>query len=158
MMDKRSIWNITGRPSGDAYEALLRGVAERSTKFAFLVRSPSVKLSERAVVVMDELTPYLVGSEETQEWPGTQLVGSRMSTRYTFLLTTESLEVLIAAALGLFEWVNPTLPEDLHFLRADGSTVLGNVAQEDDAWLELEESETVGIVDALPAELGLRRA
>jgi hypothetical protein len=81
---------------------------------------------------MADLTPYLVGSDETQEWPGTRLVGGGTSVRYTYRLCPE-LEVLTSAASDLFEWVNPALPEDLHFLREDGSTALGNIAQEDDA-------------------------
>ncbi|WP_157181531.1 hypothetical protein [Actinopolymorpha alba] len=60
----------------------------------------------------------------------------------------ESLEELLTATDDLFKWVNPDLPEDLHFLRVDGSTVLGSVAQEEEAWLELDEVELQLLHDA----------
>lgn len=49
--------------------------------------------------------------------------------------------VLESVANGLFDWQNPNLPDDLHLLRANGSTWLGCTAHENSAWLELTESE-----------------
>jgi hypothetical protein len=42
---------------------------------------------------------------------------------------------------GLFQWVNLGSPEDLHLIRSDGTTVLGTIAQEEDAWMELDDGE-----------------
>lgn len=75
------------------------------------------------------------------EWPGTRLIGGGIARRYLFKLTYESLAIFIHSAQRLTDWVNPELPEDLHLLRNNGSTVLGNIAQEDDAWLELDQDE-----------------
>jgi hypothetical protein len=41
----------------------------------------------------------------------------------------------------LLDWAFPDLPESLHLLRADGSTVLATVPWHNDAWLKLTESE-----------------
>jgi hypothetical protein len=42
---------------------------------------------------------------------------------------------------GLFQWVNLGWPEDLHLIRSDGTTALGTIAQEEDAWMELDDGE-----------------
>jgi len=55
----RNTSNITGRASGENYVLLLQGVARVWTGFAFLVHSPTVRLSERVLAVMADLTPYL---------------------------------------------------------------------------------------------------
>ena len=47
-------------------------------------------------------------------------------------------------------------PEDLHFLRAGGSTVLGTVAQEDDAWLEPTDQESRELLPRMPKQIVLR--
>ncbi|WP_344234779.1 hypothetical protein [Kribbella hippodromi] len=78
--------------------------------------------------------------------------------RFLFRLDAESLEVLVSSASSLYDWVNPMLPEDLHFLRSDGSVVLGTVAQEDDAWLQLTPAEYEGIAARIPRGVVLRRA
>jgi hypothetical protein len=87
------------------------------------------------------LQPYLIRAERVTEWPGTRLMGGRTSLHYLYRLTPESLAAILAAADYMLAWVNPELPEDVHFLRADGTTVLGSVAQEDAVWLELAEDE-----------------
>jgi len=93
--------------------------------------------------VLQALSPHLLGVEQARVWPGTELSDS-LATRHLFHLDERSLGILGDSAAGLFEWVNPGLPEDLHFLRLDGSTVLGSVAQEEDAWLELSDEELAG--------------
>ena len=50
-------------------------------------------------------------------------------------------EILTSATKGLFEWQNPDLPDDLHLMRADGSTWMACVAHPESAWLELTQSE-----------------
>lgn len=44
---------------------------------------------------------------------------------------------------SLFDWHNRELPEDLHFMRSDGSLVLGSIAHESYAWAELSAPERV---------------
>ncbi len=83
------------------------------------------------------------------------MFGTGTEDRYLFRLDDASLDVLMSSAESLFDWVWPRLPEDLHFLRADGSTVLGTVAQADDAWLELTAVEYGAIAGRLPVGIRL---
>ena len=89
--------------------------------------------------------------EDTASWPGTDLIGGRLSRRFLYRLTPEALDVLAEATSSLYEWVNPALPEDLHLLRGDESTVLGSVAQEEEAWIELDDDELAWWRQHVPA-------
>jgi hypothetical protein len=152
-MTKRHTYDIVTRPVGDAYESLLRVASRFATFLGVIVRSERVRLTDRARAVLVSLEPHLVRVEDTASWPGTDLIGGRVSKRYIYRLTPESLDVLVAAASDLYQWVNPSLPEDLHLLREDGSTVLGSVAQEEDAWLELDDTELIWFREHAPGVL-----
>ncbi|MBX3128286.1 MAG: hypothetical protein KF718_16295 [Polyangiaceae bacterium] len=70
-------------------------------------------------------------------------------------MTDKLVEILVRASDSLYGWQQPQLPEDLAFLRTDGSTVLGTVAHEEDGWLELADQEYSSIVASCGALLDL---
>ncbi|MET9315199.1 hypothetical protein ABZX12_25570 [Kribbella sp. NPDC003505] len=108
-------------------------------------------MDESGRQVLRRLGDHLLEADEVQAWPGSLIMGTSTQDRYLFRLDDESLGVLTTAASSLFGWVWPRLPEDLH-LRADGSTVFGTAAREDDAWLELTAGEYDAVVGRLPGD------
>jgi len=142
---------------GEDYRALLRAVAPLAVVFGVLDKGRGTRMDESGRQVLRRLGEHLLEADEVQAWPGSVIVGTSTQDRYLFRLDEESLEVLTTAASSLFDWVWPRLPEDLHLLRADGSTVLGTVAQEDDAWLELTATEYDAVVGRLPRGVRLER-
>ena len=95
----------------------------------------------------------MISTEQVTEWPGSKIIGEGTAVRMLYRVDSVSLERILRATDSLFEWVNPQLPEDLHFLRADGSTVMGSIAQEDYVWLMLSEAEMNAVLRAAPPEL-----
>lgn len=150
-------YNIASAVVGEDYRSLLRAVEPLATGFGLMDKGPGTRLAESGNEVLRRLGEHLFDAGEVQAWPGSLMFGSVTEDRYLFRLDAVSLEVLTSSAESLFDWVWPRLPEDLHFLRADGSTVLGTVAQEDDAWLELTAAEYDAIVDRLPGGIRLDR-
>ncbi|MEV6269044.1 hypothetical protein AB0L64_17865 [Kribbella sp. NPDC051936] len=150
-------YNLVGPAVGEDYRALLRAVAPLAEVFGVLDKGPRTRMDESGNEVLRRLGEHLLGADEVQAWPGSVIVGRSTQDRYLFRLDDESLEVLTTAASSLFDWVWPRLPEDLHLLRADGSTVLGTVAQEDDAWLELTAAEYDAVTGRLPRGVRLGR-
>src|SRR5207237_8929750 len=53
----------------------------------------------------------------------------------------EGVGVLTSACAGLYDWVEPRLPEDPCLLRADGILWLVTIAHERDAYMRLSETE-----------------
>ncbi len=82
-------------------------------------------------------------------WPGTQLIGETAEI-VTIAPTRMVTEVLADAAPGLYDWRQPALPEDLAFLRADGSVLLATITHERDAFMELAPHEAARAFDAVP--------
>jgi len=66
------------------------------------------------------------------------------------VLTEPVLAEIIAASDGLYGWQQPVLPEDLALLRHDGTAVLGSVAHEHDAYLEMTDNEYERLVEQVP--------
>ncbi|MEV4263612.1 hypothetical protein [Kribbella sp. NPDC049584] len=156
-MSQHFVYDITSDVDGPAYRELLELSAELSGVFALMLRSGPSDLFESGQMVLDGLEPYVESRDSVGACPGSQLYGDQTYERYLYSVGPESVRVLAESALSLFDWVNPRLPEDLHFLRTDGSIVLGTVAQENDGWLELTDTECLALEPRLPREIQLRK-
>jgi hypothetical protein len=121
---------------------LLDQVSAFASIASFVVDGNASRYSSWAHALVDEIKSELVETESiTDRWPGTLKLTASHATRYLFRLTPATSTLLQQAATSLFDWHNPRLPEDLHFLRADHSLLLGNIALEEYAWMELSAEE-----------------
>jgi hypothetical protein len=93
-----------------------------------------------ARLVLDWLVPFRVGREDASSWPGTELIG-HTAVVYRYRLNADMVEQLALAADGLFDWVEPRLPEDPSLLREDGTAWLTTTAHERDAYFTLTAEE-----------------
>ena len=75
---------------------------------------------------------------------------------WSFRLAPGLVDLLLAQARGLYGFQAPRLPEDLAVYRADGSVLLGSVAHEHMAWMNLTDEEAadppLGLVDLQRAD------
>jgi hypothetical protein len=135
---------ILREPRDDEYRALIETVAPMAAR-ALLVLGPS-PASARARAIVGQLALALRVSEWRNEWPGTRTTVSRKVNEYE--LSKEIIEVLATAVDGLYEWVTPNAPEDLAFLRPDGSPILYVTAHEEEAFIVVDARERDQIVSA----------
>jgi len=91
-----------------------------------------------------------VRHQPVREWPGTVLSGNRSATLHEYRCTGDLANLLSSLANGLYDWVEPQLPEDLGFLRLDGSTWLASIAHERDAFFELSRHELESLLSREP--------
>lgn len=127
---------------GESYSLLLATLAPFAQFVGFTVESLDTSLSADAIDLIASLSPWLVSVEQVNQWPGTRnFPPDRLSARYLYGCEAEVVRLLIAAAVGLYSWVSPALPENLHLLRDDRSILLASVSQEEIAWVEMIESE-----------------
>lgn len=138
----RLMYDFIEEPAADLLRSLLVEASELATTCGFVVQA-DFPTNQRATRLATELHSYLKTTEEVTSWPGTQLYGEKQAIRYEYLFSQHVAGLLSEAADGLYDWVTPDLPEDLHLLRQDGSVFLGSVAHERDAWLEAEQDEFV---------------
>jgi len=72
------------------------------------------------------------------------------ATILTYHLSSELLVILQTVTNGLYQWVQPELPEDLCFIRPDGEPILITIAHECDAYLDVTEPEAEDFVVMIP--------
>jgi hypothetical protein len=131
-------FDILGAPRGETYARLLAWLGRSGHAAGLGVREPSA-ISERGVEVLGRLAAFTMADERVSESPGTVLLG-HTARPIRFRLEPQSLAVLREAVDDLHGWLQP-LPEDLCVWRKDGTLVMGTIAHERDAWLQVEPSE-----------------
>jgi hypothetical protein len=139
---KRMLFTFAEEPRGAVYDRLLEVGLTESERLGLIVqkfRSYPTSMEK----VLDTLSPYLIEMNDVSEWPGTRLVGGHTVELRLYRFEPPVKDLLQFIVNGLFDWENPELPDDPHLLRADGSTWLGCIAHEEDAWLELTTMEFV---------------
>jgi hypothetical protein len=144
------VYDLSRLSATDGYAELLRATASLASTFGLMITPGPHGGRPGIESVLTRLEPYLIQAEEVQEWPGTRMADGLTSPQHLYRLTPDSLEILVSAASSLFDWAFPDLPESLHLLRADGSTVLATVPWHNDAWLELTEPEYEALHAQLP--------
>jgi len=96
------------------------------------------------------LEPYLRSERSVSEWPGTKLLNGTAVLREYELLEESSL-ILETAVHGLYEWSQPSRPEDLVLWRGDGEPWLVTIAHEHDAYFLLTPTECEDLLSAVPS-------
>lgn len=121
------------------YGLLLKILSGFATEGSLVVRS-GVGLEPGAHAFLEKLRPWITNQGLVSAWPGTEL-DEPTARLIRFRVDAASLELLLDSTDSLFDWLQPSLPEDLCFYRTDNSLVLGSTAHEQDAFLLLTPQE-----------------
>lgn len=135
-------------PRGLTYRKLLDFSINECTTALMVVR-PSISLSPDAQNVINSLGTFLLSEKESHAWPGTELVGGEPALVRTYRLEQTSAALLGKVADGLYDWIQPDLPEDLCLLRADDTPWMVTIAHEKDSYLELTDKELYKLQDSV---------
>ena len=148
-----TVLDILAAPSAAEYRALLAFLAERAASFSLVWRSDG-NYEPSADIIRGRLTPYLLRTEGTARWPGTQYFGGLATVRH--YATTPAAIAVLAEPGDLYAWRSLDRPEDLAFYDSTGAVLFGSIAHEQDSWFELGTLSEVEVRAALPS-LRLRR-
>jgi hypothetical protein len=132
----------------DDYRRLICCMSECAALVQVVVRD-DISLSEAAQALLSELQLHGAAVRRVTEWPGTQLLQGEASL-VQLRTSSASAELVSHAAKSLYAWVQPNLPEDLAFLRLDGSPMLFVTAHECDAGLSLTAEEAQALDRCFP--------
>lgn len=142
-----NIYDIVEEPQGNIYHEILNCASDYSSEFLLVLRH-SLPADEAAQDIIDALSPFLISRSEQEEWPGTRLFEETASV-HRFKVCSPAMEILRLASDSLFAWQQPQLPEDLCFLRSNGTPWLVTIAHEQDAYFSLSHEEKVDIEAAI---------
>jgi hypothetical protein len=145
---QRATYNLVKEPTGETYCRLIRHLSSYCNEFLLVIRS-SVNAYPSTIEGLEKFRDFLLRRSEEAKWPGTELLDGT-ATVYRFRLSPEALDHLSSLAEGLYSWKQPELPEDLCFIRFDGSPCLVSIAHEKDGYLLLSDEEYAQLIEEVP--------
>ena len=145
---ERFSYDLIEEPTGETYKQLIQCSMQCCGEFSLVIRD-SVPLKDSATRLVEKLAPFTTSRSRQSEWPGTELL-DETATVLRVVLSSDSAGVLEETALGLFDWVQPGLPEDLCLYRFDGAPWLVTIAHEKDGYLLLSPAEKSLLAAGLP--------
>ena len=149
MQNEKGTYTFLVEPTDNLYYQLLE-IAQSICKYALLVILHTIPVDVTAKLALEQLTPFLVSITESNEWPGTILTNSTAQI-YKYNLETECINVLKKLSTRLYDWKQPYLPEDICFLKEDGSAWLVTTSHEADSYLFLTDQEYFQLLEEVPA-------
>ncbi|MBU1355436.1 MAG: hypothetical protein KJ620_02610 [Candidatus Edwardsbacteria bacterium] len=147
----RNIYNLYREPQDSNYKAIIDMTSKFASYFLVVIRY-SVKMNKKAEIILNALRPFIESSNDCNEWPGTKLT-NEFALVNVYNLNYKSLEIIKGSVSNLYDWLQPSLPEDICFLRADKSPFLVTISHEKDGYLELYQREYNELINTYP-ELG----
>jgi len=131
--------------SGVKYVDMLQW-AQSVASHLVLVTYPSRPLKHPQL--LSDLSPWATGLRDAAEWPGSQLGLGKLARLATYRFDAEVAAIILNYSSGIADWGYPFLPDDPHWLRADGTLVIGTTVHEDRLWVEVTTSERAGLPSA----------
>lgn len=104
----QAIYNLLDDVKGEAYLRLLHHALSYCDSFILVIRH-SIDVNPSAAALLNRLEPSLISSEESSEWPGTQLLDDTAQVN-TYKLSPNTAADLAEVADSLFSWCQPELP------------------------------------------------
>jgi hypothetical protein len=144
-----AVYDIVREPRGESYSTLIDFCAGLSRSATVVIREPDW-LDDEGRRVLSELRRFQLGETQASAWPGTRLTNGT-ATVYSIPIIETVIEIVKESAAGLYDWQQPSRPEDLCFIRENGEPVLATIAHEEDAFLLLSEEEFFKLSSLLPA-------
>lgn len=144
----RTIYNFINEPLNQDYYDLL-GYSVIDCKHLLLVVRNSIQIDSEGKNIQLKLIPFLCNVSQKNEWPGTTLSNSN-ATIYKYYLNPECIAIIRKFSNRLYQWQQPTYPEDLCLLRDDDTPWLVSIAHESDGFLLLSKDEATRLLISLP--------
>jgi hypothetical protein len=144
----RTSYGLRREPRGAEYRGLVSALGWIATHALVVVRD-EVWLGARGEKLVDDLAAAGATPERVGRWPGTDLAGGH-ATVLRASLDARVRHLLTEAVEGLYDWQQPERPEDLAFLRKDGTPLLGSVAHERGGFLVVDDDELERLSLTLP--------
>ncbi|NMI05532.1 leucine-rich repeat domain-containing protein [Paenibacillus sp. SZ31] len=137
-------------PRGTAYELLIDELIEKTDRFMLVDRKYAEEATpEKVAKVLQRLEPYLIENSTMEEM---MLKSGAMYSEgiyYIYRCTPESGQVLKEEASRFRDWLYPSMPDDLCFLKEDGSDYFYTVAHENIYGMHITQEEAIELMERI---------
>lgn len=147
--ENAAVFVFRENPVGKVYQEVIDYCCAHAHAVLLVIREPDGTPCSELREAMARLSPYASSVVRSNKWPGTILYDGDAEL-HEFRIEAGLAEVLKSMQNGLFEWVHPSAPEDLIFLRESGDPVLVTISHERDAYMILAGREREVIADQYP--------
>ncbi|MEK7096675.1 MAG: hypothetical protein AAB881_01880 [Patescibacteria group bacterium] len=137
---KKRIYDFLHPITPKEYYKILEMANNYCDRFYFVIPN-TAQMPETVNHVINSLQPFVADIQKVKEWPGTVIYSEGYNLLYTYYLNKESEKALKGITNDLYSWTKPVLPEDLGFLRKDGSPWFISITHEKDCYMELTDKE-----------------
>ena len=140
------IYNFKQKIGQDIYRKILDYSLIQTSKMVFVDIDAYGKKNNLDQGFIRLISPHILKKQTVLSWPGTikqpfknsEYKGEEMYVLNANPNLIQEIKLLIPT---LWDWQGPKYPEDLRFLRPDGTPWFVSITHEDDAYVELEDSE-----------------
>ena len=145
---ERKWYRLSNEPTGEEYYAIIElALIEAS---AILLVARNLHLMHRdGLKIMNVMDADLICESESMDWPGTKLHAGTASVK-RYALNRHLADILIQSSNSIYGWVEPSLPEDLCFLRGDHDPWYISVTHEKAGFFILSEEERMRLLNKNP--------
>ncbi|WP_413372242.1 leucine-rich repeat domain-containing protein [Paenibacillus taichungensis] len=138
-------------PRGTAYEQLIDKLIEKTDRFLLVDRGRYNEDEPPGVSkVLRRLQPYLIESCTMEEMMMQSGAMYSEGIYYIYRCTQESGQILKEEAKRFHDWLYPSLPDDLCFLKEDGSDYFFSVAHENIYGMHITQEEASELMERIP--------
>ncbi|MDR6717758.1 leucine-rich repeat domain-containing protein [Paenibacillus amylolyticus] len=138
-------------PRGTAYELLIDELIEKTDRFMLVDRKyVEGDTPERVAKVLQRLEPYLIEKSTMEEMMMQSGAMYSEGIYYIYRCTPDSGQVLKEEANRFHDWLYPSLPDDLCFLKEDGSDYFYTVAHEHMYGMHITQEEAIELMERIP--------
>lgn len=122
----------------NSIKKLTEGLFDFADSFSFVLRDENL-MSQQTHTLLNELSIYLIIETDVKEWPGTKLTldNARL---FKYYLNKETAFILSFYNDNLYNWLQPTLPEDIVFYKND-QPVFVSITHEKEAYFEVSQDD-----------------
>lgn len=145
---RRNRYTLTAEPRGTIYRGIFQAAREHCESALLVVRN-GIAISPRGTEVLRRLRPWEISCEDRADWPGTLLIGDTARV-YRFSMNHAVYGILTEVTDALFDWEQPSLPEDPCFQSPNGEPWLTTISHERDAYLDLTADEHDELLRRIP--------
>lgn len=150
MCERLGIYVLTGEFDRKRYSRLLDLAVRWGGSFILVRRKGLLAQGDQ---FLRSLSPYQIGIYRGAAWPGTRLIGGATVEVSKFCITADSIEVLRKGPHSLWDWLEPSYPEDLSFLRPSGQPWFVSITHENDAFFKAVQAERAMIEESMDEPL-----
>ncbi len=143
----KSIYSLTRSWTKQDYDDVVDLAVGCCRYFLLVTRNP---VDSQESNIFQTLQPFMSSTSKVSKWPGTDLLGQDTAQLLKYELDDQSSAILKSCTCGLWDWTSP-LPEDLSFVRSDGSPWFASITHETDAFFKITDDERTYIEARLGA-------